>query len=75
VPVPDLDSIVGGQRHDGLATLDLTATSQQVLEEGERATTRRGDDLAAIGIHNREWPVLSDGLGKDRTEAPPGRRR
>jgi hypothetical protein len=37
-------------------------------EEGEHATARRGDDLAAIGIDDCERPVLGDGFGEDRSE-------
>ncbi len=40
-----------------------------MLEKGERTTTRRGDDLPAIGIDDRERPVLGNGFSKDRTEA------
>ena len=63
------DGVVGGQRHGRLIIPGLTATSQQVLEKGEGTTTRRGDDLPAIGIDDRERPVLGNGFSEDRTEA------
>ena len=47
----------------------LPAAGQQMLEESESATARRSDDLAAIGVDDRERPVVAYSFGEDRVEA------
>jgi|GEM_PF-2399054 len=64
----DFDFVVGGQEVGGLAVLGLTSSSQQMREEGERATARSGDDLTSIWIDDRERPTIFHGFGKDRIE-------
>ena len=49
--------------------LGLTPPGQQVLEEREGASSRRGDYLAAIGIDDCRRPVLCHRLGQDRAKA------
>lgn len=49
--------------------LGLAVTGRKMLEEGENAAARRGDNLAAIGVDDCERPVVSQGSGKDRIEA------
>lgn len=56
--VPDLDLIVGGERHGGLAVLGLAAASEQMLEEGEGTPSRRGDYFPAVGIDDCDWLPL-----------------
>ena len=48
--------------------LGLAVTGQKMLEEGESATPGCGDDLAAIGVDDCEWPMVSYGFSEDRVE-------
>jgi hypothetical protein len=53
----------------GLFALQLASACQKVLEEGQGAASRRCDYLAAVGIDDRERPMLGHRLGEDRPEA------
>jgi len=45
------------------------ATTEQLLEEGERSTSRSGDDLPTVGIDDCERSVLGYGFGEGSAEA------